>query len=652
MKHNNNLKVAFWNKGGHWASKLLKKLKSLILIIKEHNLDLIYVSEANLKIEEIEKVKIPGYEIKFIKERNNRIVLIHKNQLVVSDTKYYNTIPSIGITVKKGKDTIRVLGTYREFKQIGGNNRTINEETTVFVNYLREINSEFEYKSLIWGGDFNLNYDKIDCDDYDRKDMLRILANRTTRMRQLVKVTTRNVKKSQTKIDLMFVKGIRENNVWTEIADSDHDVVLGEFNIKGIYKDRIIEKRDWRGFTKEALQSEARKVDWRSICWIQNINEQVKALTEAITRLFDILAPMKIYKLSELTKVDWRTPELTEKIRVRNKKKVDCINFQKKVWSTIRIDLTNDSRRRLGLQEFELTERQQEELDRNNELWYEYKRYNSLVRSEIKIARDSMIMQKISRYPDPKTLYREIRKLEGESDNSIPTLESENQIAVTNEEKAEMIHKAYIKKLEKVEEKLGPPEGDPMEVLINHDNVENRFNIRLADDHDIIRLIKRVPNKSSTGDDKISYVHLKYLKSFIAAPLRNIINKSLTEKVFPEEWKKAVISPLHKAGKDKTRPESYRPVSLISSLSRIAELYVSEQMDDYAESSGILPDSIHGYRKNRSCTSALLEVSEDIITAHDKSQLLCMTCLDVSAGFDTVSLSYLLRHRDEFTSRN
>ena len=234
-------------------------------------------------------------------------------------------------------------------------------------------------------------------------------------------------------------------------------------------------------------------------------------------------------------------------------------------------------------------------------------------------------------------------KLENEREDSIPTLTWNNEVAVTDKEKAVMIHKAIEAKQKRVENKLGNPKGDPMEILVNNIDKKDAFYIREFSEFEVYNAIKSVANKGSSGDDQISYVMLKYIKHFVSKPLLSIINQSIRTGYFPSDWKKTIVSPILKAGKDKTSPESYRPVSLLSALSRIMELMIAGEMDRYAEGSEILPDATHGYRKNRSTVTALLEVTSDIIEGYDSNQLLSFTALDISAGFDTVASSYLLR---------
>ena len=56
----------------------------------------------------------------------------------------------------------------------------------------------------------------------------------------------------------------------------------------------------------------------------------------------------------------------------------------------------------------------------------------------------------------------------------------------------------------------------------------------------------------------------------ICEPLCILFNRSLSEGLFPESWKKAIVTPLFKKG-DKSLPSNYRPVCLFSSCGKILE---------------------------------------------------------------------------------
>ena len=90
---------------------------------------------------------------------------------------------------------------------------------------------------------------------------------------------------------------------------------------------------------------------------------------------------------------------------------------------------------------------------------------------------------------------------------------------------------------------------------------------------EISELIQKLPAKTSSGYDNISNVLLKDIGRYIVSPLTIIFNESLTMGIFPEVMKLADVVPLYKA-KEKFLETNYRPISLLTMMSKILEKVV------------------------------------------------------------------------------
>ena len=88
--------------------------------------------------------------------------------------------------------------------------------------------------------------------------------------------------------------------------------------------------------------------------------------------------------------------------------------------------------------------------------------------------------------------------------------------------------------------------------------------------HEIDKIIRELPNKSSHGHDEISNITLKALRTLITFPLCHIFNQSLADGMFPEKMKWAEIIPLHK-GKSMDLTINYCPISLLITTSKVLE---------------------------------------------------------------------------------
>ena len=100
--------------------------------------------------------------------------------------------------------------------------------------------------------------------------------------------------------------------------------------------------------------------------------------------------------------------------------------------------------------------------------------------------------------------------------------------------------------------------------------------------------IADVDNKESFGDDKISYAFLKMMSKWISKEMMEIMNWSIEIKIYPARWKLARVKPLYKGEGDRTEPKSFRPVALLSVLSRVMEAMMAKQLDSYQEEQGLV----------------------------------------------------------------
>ena len=78
----------------------------------------------------------------------------------------------------------------------------------------------------------------------------------------------------------------------------------------------------------------------------------------------------------------------------------------------------------------------------------------------------------------------------------------------------------------------------------------------------ILKLICSLDINKSHGFDQISARMLKMCDSSIVLPLLIIFNNSLREGLFPSQWKKANITPIHKKS-NKNDIKNYRPISVL-----------------------------------------------------------------------------------------
>ena len=104
-------------------------------------------------------------------------------------------------------------------------------------------------------------------------------------------------------------------------------------------------------------------------------------------------------------------------------------------------------------------------------------------------------------------------------------------------------------------------------------------------------------SKASRADD-ISARMLKMTAFSIAAPIAQIFNTSISLGDLPHEWKTARVIPIPK-GAASSDPSKYRPISLLSVLSKLLETFIR----------GILLDHLIGSLLSAICNGVSLAAS-------------------------------------------
>jgi len=89
------------------------------------------------------------------------------------------------------------------------------------------------------------------------------------------------------------------------------------------------------------------------------------------------------------------------------------------------------------------------------------------------------------------------------------------------------------------------------------------------------------------------------MPKFFSKILTPLFNKSLRQGIFPDILKIAIIVPVPKGG-DATQITNYRPISLLSYISKILEKCVKEKTLNYLSHINFLAEQQFGFTKNKS----------------------------------------------------
>ena len=123
------------------------------------------------------------------------------------------------------------------------------------------------------------------------------------------------------------------------------------------------------------------------------------------------------------------------------------------------------------------------------------------------------------------------------------------------------------------------------------------------------QVITNLDSSKASGPDCIPVLVLKNCEPELSYILAELFNMCLKEFCFPDCLKVSLVVPIFMSDGERSTTKNYRPVSLLSVVSKVFEKLVNNRIVDHLEKCGIFSDFQYGFRSSRS-TADLLYLTE------------------------------------------
>lgn len=571
---------------------LFKKKDFVVKLLEIENIDVCCLQETELTINQVQFMQIHNYVLLTeISSKTIRTAIYIKKS--VKFTRRSDLEKEDRHIMVVDLEDFRLISLYRAFK-----NNLQEGAKTFFEEQLKLVEGNLKEQTLVLG-DFNVDYNKIFSENYHQRREADLLLEWKTNnhLIQLVEFPTwRRIIQSklvESCLDHCYTMDptIIESVGNAHVIISDHVPVIISTKNKKHVKWEIKCVRNWRKYDPDGWCEELSKENWD----IQHalVDDFSEELEQKIKTALERHLPL----IEREVRGNWKNQSLAMQSLLKKKK-----TFLK------------NARRRGTVREWEKVK----ELSRN-------------IRRQVRMEERKRVRDKIDP-KKPSSLWDAVKVARGTGPASLPSQMFYNSEKIAEKEEANVFadffrKKAQLQRYTKDEQKDVDKEEDQCFMTAG----------------EVRKAIESLPKKKCYGFDHIPCNIISDGISILLEPVTRLMKKIYEQKKVPNQWKIARITPLHKKG-PKNEVTNYRPISNLCSMSKVFERLLLQRMNglELLRGDSLSGNSQHGFKKDRSTVTAMIELQAKVADALDKNKHLACASLDLSAAFDLVPIENLM----------
>ena len=440
---------------------------------------------------------------------------------------------------------------------------------------------------------------------------------------QIISEPTRITESSKSIID-HIVTNRRENLAQFGVVPmglSDHMLIYCSRRIsRGHFKNQNSTKiRSLKNYTPEAFHEKLCDANWRPCFMSTCVNIAWKSFQTIFLNVLDDIAPIKEIRLKQRTE-PWMSSEILQMIKERDKHLQHFRKFGKsddfKAFSCLRNKIQREIRK-AKLEYF--SSKVDEDKDDPKKLWQHLK--NLGLKGKQKEEQNICLNIEGEICHEPKIVANHFNSFfTNIASKLVEKLPSCPKMFDTN---SGVFRLFYSQKLQQNASFLLAPVSEDL----------------------VYKELLKLNSSKSTGLDEIPERFIKDGANVLKVPITFIVNLSISTSSVPDDMKIARVKPLYKKNSS-LETGNYRPVSILSVVSKILEKSVHSQLVTFLDQNNILYEFQSGFRSRYSTDTCLIHLFDYLKGNTSKGLFTGMLLLDLQKAFDTVDHEILCRKLD------
>lgn len=155
-------------------------------------------------------------------------------------------------------------------------------------------------------------------------------------------------------------------------------------------------------------------------------------------------------------------------------------------------------------------------------------------------------------------------------------------------------------------------------------------------ENEIASAIRGLKLGKASGYDEILNEYIKCTQDLLMPCYIKLFNIIFDTGILPEAWLEGKIRPIYKNKGDQSEPSNYRPITVLSCLSKLFTSILNNRLTKFLDTHDALNENQAGFRKGYSVTDHIFSLNTLIELLRSQKKKLYCAFIDFSQAFDSV----------------
>ena len=288
----------------------------------------------------------------------------------------------------------------------------------------------------------------------------------------------------------------------------------------------------------------------------------------------------------------------------------------------------------------------------DNTVWAKWQEVKRDTRRRIRDSKEKTILEDLE-VKDPKRRWQRIKSLSGGAEAGGPPVEllEGGERVKDQEQMADILNTGFRTKVNKILSEVKSDSTEAMRLFeefaqsrekLNQNGKFSGFRFKEVDHSDIELAISSLKNTGALGCDKIPTRLLKEVKRELSPYLCYLCNTIIRTSKYPRRWVRGLITPLWKGKGPRDLKANMRPVTILTSMSKVFSRLANDQLVNYLRLNRIQPPNLYAYTKYRGVDDYWIDLTSKFAEAKDGGYKMALSMYDLSSAFDLCQQSILI----------